>query len=953
MIGTALLAVVAIYLLLCFGWGAIRSLVKARTRMILLLISAALAVAGCLMIKQSIPAPAEIIQAFETEVIPTLQTSVDAETFEQITGAIEYAKLSETLLELVSQLVIALVLPVLCFTSYIILSILTWILYLIITLIFGRSMKERSRAAALGRLRGGVWGLVSGLLSVIMLLVPICCYVDFAVPAIEDLIDEGVIDGKDENITMVVEEAKALQDSPVLSIYRTLGGGMLNDALMNITVAEETFAPEDEVASLIKLWGHIAPLTEKDMKEYGPSEAAAILAISDSFSDSKLLAPILGDVIGAATDSWLEGEAFLGMEKPAMGELFDPFLDELWSILNSDAKNATALKNDVKTVAELLSVLAENGIFANLENTEALLQSFTGDGVVKAMVKALGDNASMKRLIPQITNLGIRAVGQTLQIPENAEAVYGGFMETVAAALNEVSSMDEAARIPVLTEKLGNAFDNAGVDVEKDLLDFYSSSLIHDLVENNPAETVTAADVQAFFALYAEYAVSESEQPAVQNSTEALGAEQNADPFKGTIYENMTPEQRAKTAAGVLANVCKQLSNLSEETEDFAQAAQVIVTEAFSEILEEGSAALAVIQSVVIEAPVNTETITNTASLQSAEQMNSSVVTLDTLLLDVQEAAEKITGETIDLEANAISSIFEAAGSILGSMGSEGGSMENMNLGEIAGSLGTILDSLSDTGTFGEEKTAGLLTAVLQSETVRDAAQLDMKTATDLANKATANGGDYSNTMGVVAGSVGIMESLNKGEALTEDKIIELIRTLNPQTAGMIEVYVTEARLIGFGLPKDYAGVTAKFITSMFGYMGREDLANYEGEAKALNQILNLALSAKDGEGDKIFSSEGQNDGRLPTAKVTVSTLLDAHAIQYAVIQTFTKDGEVIVADPFGIAGKIPTDSQEYQDCVDAIYDYRENHPAEPGTENPDLIYEALAAIFGVTLELN
>lgn len=953
MIGTALLAAVAIYLLLCFGWGALRSLVKARTRMILLLISAALAVAGCLIMKQSIPSPEEIINIIEAELIPMLQSSANADAANQAIEIIEYVKLSETLLELVSQLVVALILPILCFLFYVLLSFVTWILYLIITLIFGRSMKERSRAAFLGRLRGGVWGLVCGLLTVVILLVPICCYVDFAVPAVDDLIEEGVIDGQDENIKAIVEEAKALQDSPVLVAYRTLGGNLLNDALMNITVAGETFAPEDEVASLVTLWGHIAPLTEKEMSQYGPDEAAAILAISDSFEDSKLLAPILCDVIEKATESWLNGEAFLGVEKPQMGELFDPFLDELWDILHEDSQDAKKLKEDVKTLAQLLSTMAENGIFANLENTEALLQSFTGEGVVKSMISALGNNASMKRLIPQITNLGIRAVGQTLQIPENAEAVYGSFMETVANALNDVAAMSEEERITTLTEQLGTAFDNAGVDVEADLLDFYSSSLIHDLVDNNPAETVTADDVQAFFALYAEYAVAQNEQSAIKNSTVALGAEQNEDPFKGTIYENMTPEQRAKTAAGVLANVCKQLSNLAAETENFAEAAKTIATEAFSEILEEGSAALTVIQNVVIEAPVSADSIANTASLQSAEQMNTSVVTLDSLLLDVKEAAETITGETIELEAAAVSSIFEAAGSIIGNMTGEGENLENLNLAEIAGSLGTILDSLKETGTFGEEKTANLLTAVLQSETVRDAAQLDMKTATDLANKATENGGDYSNTMGAVAGSVGIMESLNKGEALTEDKIVELIRTLNPQTAGMIEVYITEDRLIGFGLPKEYSGVTATFVTSMFGYMGREDLENYDAEAKALNQILNIALAAKDGDENKLFSSEGQDDGRLPTAKVTVQTLLDSHAIQHAVIETFTDGENVTVSDPFGIAGKIPTDSQDYQDCVDAIYDYRDNNPAGSGTENPDLVYEALAAVFGVTLELN
>ena len=130
------------------------------------------------------------------------------------------------------------------------------------------------------------------------------------------------------------------------------------------------------------------------------------------------------------------------------------------------------------------------------------------------------------------------------------------------------------------------------------------------------------------------------------------------------------------------------------DTENVAEVAKQIATEAFSEIMEEGSAAMEAIQNVVIEQPLPAETVTNTASLQSSTEMNSTVVTLDDLLLDITEAAETITEETIEKEAEAISSIFEAAGTILGDMTGEGGSMEGMDLGAIAGSVGNILDSL-------------------------------------------------------------------------------------------------------------------------------------------------------------------------------------------------------------------------------------------------------------------
>ena len=939
-IGLLVSLAVLLYLLICFGWGTLRGVVKARVRVIMIAASALVAVVACIIMRNSLPSTSETLALLETQILPMIQ---DANTGE-IMG---YLELSPTLLELVLQLAAGLVLPLVCLVLFLTLSFLTWLAYLIVVMIRGKAMKQKSKEKKLGRLRGGVWGLVRGMIAVLIVMVPLCGYVDLAAPTMNNLANEGVIDASDPTMQMVMQEVDGLKKSPALSVSRVLGADLINNALMKIRIDGQNFRAEDELDSLVVLWTHISDLGGSEISEYGPEEAAVIRAIADSFADSKLLAPIMGDVIYAATEAWMNDQAFLGVEKPEMGELFDPFMDELWFILHGDAKNSAALQADVRTVASLIATLAENGVFANLENTDALLASLSGGTVVKDMVFALGSNTSMKRLIPQITNLGIRAVGQTLQIPENPQAVYDTFLSKVATSLNEVSSMDAAARIAALTPQLDSAFDNAGIVVEDDILDFYSSSLIHDLIDNNPNGTVTSADVQAFFVLYADRAVAREELSG-KDTTVALGEVRSEDPLAGSIYANMTQEELEKCAATVLAKVCYELAAITADTENVAEVAKQIATEAFSEIMEEGSAAMEAIQNVVIEQPLPAETVTNTASLQSSTEMNSTVVTLDDLLLDITEAAETITEETIEKEAEAISSIFEAAGTILGDMTGEGGSMEGMDLGAIAGSVGNILDSLSQTSTFGGDKTADLLTAVLQSETVRNSAQLDMETATNLANQATSNGGNYSETMGVVAGSVGIMDALNKGEPLTEEKVIELIQTLNPQTAGMIEVYITESRLIGFGLPEEYAGIVAKFITSLFHYMGNEALENYEGEAKALNQILSIALAAKDADENKLFSSEGQNDGVLPTAKVTVETLLNAHAIDYALIQAMTDGEKVIAYDPFQIAQYIPHDSQEYQDCLAAIYEYRETHD-----DVSDLALQALAAIFGVTLELN
>ncbi|MBQ9131898.1 MAG: hypothetical protein IJX62_05465, partial [Clostridia bacterium] len=598
------------------------------------------------------------------------------------------------------------------------------------------------------------------------------------------------------------------------------------------------------------------------------------------------------------------------------------------------------------------AILADHEVFAKMDNTEALLSTLGGDGVIKDLITTLGSNSSMKRLIPEVTNLGVRAIGQTLNIPQDVETVYGAFMDDVAGALNEISSLEGEAQVNALSQKLSTAFDEAGVPIDKEILDFYSTSMVHDLIENNPNDEVTSADVQAFFLLYAERVVENTAELAnKKDSTEALSTTRplnDADLFAGTVYADMTKEQLEKCAAAVLANICTELSNLDAQDEGFSEQAKTIVADAFTELLGEEHTALEAVKKVDITKPVSGEAIKNASSLQSSEKMKETtkVVTMEDLLVDSKAAAEKITSETVESEANAIAAIFNTAGDLVGSLSSNEGSGE-MDIANVANSVGTILDSLNQTGSFGEEKTANLFTAVLQSETVRDAAGLDMTTATQMADKATEGGGSYAQTMGTVAGSVNVMENLTKDGEITEEELVDLIQNLTPQTAGMIEVYVTEVRLLEFGMPEEYAGTTAGLISSLFSYMAREDLKDYNAEAKALNQILQIALATDDSEKDKLFSSaEGANDGALPTAKETVEILLGSQAIDYSLVNVLTDGEKVTKFDPYGLGKDLPEDTQEYVECQNAVYEHRENHP-----EVDDLVYEALAALFGVKLD--
>ena len=321
----------------------------------------------------------------------------------------------------------------------------------------------------------------------------------------------------------------------------------------------------------------------------------------------------------------------------------------------------------------------------------------------------------------------------------------------------------------------------------------------------------------------------------------------------------------------------------------------------------------------------------------------TTVVTLNDLLIDTKAAAENMDGDAVVQEAASIETIFSTAGSLLNSI--SGGTSE-INITDVASSMGTILDSLQQTGSFGEEKTANLFTAVMQSNTVRESVGLDMKTATEMANKATEGDSNYSKTMSTVAGSVTLVDQLKNGKDVSNDELVKLIRDLTPQTAAMLKIFMTGDRMISFGVPAKNAGMTAELVSSVFTYMSREDLADYNAEAKALNQVLNVALAAKDSGEKQLFSSSAEaDDGMLPTAEETVNILLNSQAIDYALVEALTDGEKVTNFDPYGLGESHPEDSAEYQAFETAIREHHEEHP-----QTNTLIYEALMALFGMQI---
>ncbi len=944
MTGLILICAVLVILAISVLWGFLRGLGKARIRGISILVCSVAAVLVTLLLKNQIAT-----MNFVNWLVSLLESN-------QQSGIAELLGFSETLNEVILKCAASLVAPLLCLSLFFLFSFITWFVFLIVTLILNAKLRSYNERCKFSRTRAMIWGFVQGLAIVIIILIPVSAYVE-AVPAVTEAVVESNLLGESgaEIEETIEKDVNSINNNGLIVVYRTLGGRALSQTLTDFEINGNRAHLTDELSSVSKFACDIFSLTQTEIANYGAAEAAVFKSIASSFEGSVLLPTIAGEFIYGATDAWINEREFVGVAKPSLGdmsEIFDPFINKLLLIMNTDARQIDALKADINTVADLVATMAEKGIFANLSNTEDLMNTLGGDGTVTTMINILGQNNSMKVLIPEMTNIGVRAIATTLGIPADAEEVYAELMNDIADTLNDIRDLPDAERIETLSNTLVTSFDEAGIPIDKEIIDSYSISMIEDLLESNEAE-LTGNDVQAFFALYALNVAEELENSNDPTgglaATGTLPLDALTDLLAGTVYEGKSEEELKNSGAAVLAEASKLLSQMEEhdDPEVVASNASAILQATYGTLLSGKEASMSVITGITVTKPLTTSSVQATASLQSSNDMKevSVKVTLADLLIDTDAAAEQINEETLEKESAAISAIFTAAKDLTKQTSGE---TSDIKLSEVAGSVGNILDSLNETASFGSDKTGKLFTAVLQSETVRTAADMDMATATQMAEKATTGNGNYSQTMGAVSSGMELFTKLgNDNENLTDEEIEELIRNINPQTAGMIEVYVTEDRIMKYGVSAEYAGTSASLLSTTFSFMADAtmDEAQYKAESAALNHILTIAISAKShSSGEQLFG------GILPSATDTVNSLMSSHALAYSLrVNMLDENGEIAEGkfDVFHLSNRIPETSEDYIECVNAMKAYYEDHPTEETAQT----MKAVSALLGVAVD--
>ena len=343
--------------------------------------------------------------------------------------------------------------PVLFALFYIVLKIVTWIVFKIFCFIL------RIKGPKLfGRLIGAGVGLICGLVGVLVFVVPVCGYTSLVGDTIERLYPAD--QEQSESVTQI-KELCALGDAPIASTVYNLLGDTLFDQLTTAEFDGKSVTLRDEIGSILTVLDNVKVLGENSIENYGEKESKAVSDMATGISDSALLSHLGSGILSGVSGAWLEGEEFLGVSRPSADEKTNGLLNGFLQVFStSDASN---IGQDLQTFTAIFDLMVKHDMFELLSGgaeENAFAEKLTAPGVIDEFYATLGANPRMAPVKAAIADVGVRLLMQQLggaadELKENHGELLTDVANKLKSTVGEDGKVDAEALKGELNTVLG------------------------------------------------------------------------------------------------------------------------------------------------------------------------------------------------------------------------------------------------------------------------------------------------------------------------------------------------------------------------------------------------------------------------------------------------------------------------------------------------------------------
>lgn len=754
-----------------------------------------------------------------------------------------------------------------------------------------KTKRRKTIIAEKGRGWSFLCGAVSGFMVLTVISAPLVCL-------LSDLggIAAALLKGTENKV--IAENLESASDNLGVDIISACGGKLIYDGIGSFSVENEKVVLGRELDFANDAVYAMSLLSSKSVS--AQEKSAVIDKAVASFEDTSLIPIVLSDLIKEASQRWMNGEEYIGVSKPSLGEEGGEVVDELIEALGSSTPES--MREDIASVLRLMSSAVENGAFDMLaegENAD-LLKLLENEAFLTDVIKVLLENERFSDSVTTVANMGVRILAKSLGVPENDEEIYDKFINEVVNARAEAAGETDAAKVISIADKIKKAYDTAGIELP------YAAeyTIAVDLVARL-SDLPTADDVKAFFK-------NENGELDLYKDLRAFFL------YTSSVFDpTQTLINRGINGEGI------------EELVD-------VVTSKFT--------------SPKIANDVNTD-----ISVKGYEDVASRSVrtVLPDMLIEKKEIADT------DAEAARLASVISKALAMASSLSDT----ESMDIKPLMDKLGTLLDALAESDLVGEKTVANTVTGLLQSDFVRNTLGISShKAATLSANIANAvkNGDTYNqhlvaigNTVNVIVKKEEASGDTDSGDKESTESVKELIQTVTPTTSDTLKELVSEEVLTNNGLPEKTSGAVSDLFGDMFDEMARVNEENsdseyVEKEAEAVSKALDIATTESGKFKDGVFGKEGDSDEKIKEYTELVS---GSDIMSTVIVDSVYGENDTPKLDPMGFGEKLPEHEQTaVVEQLDTLY----KKEIANGTSGDELKeYEKLMVSMAAFLNLN
>ncbi len=883
-ISIALLAFAGFIIIFNIVKGLIRGLKKTVGSLVAIIISALIA----WLITAIVCRPSSLMVA---KVMELLQSVLPE-------GEIRDLLLMESLGDAINHYSAMIAAPVFFTACYIVISIVVSIVIAIV-IKFIPPKKEESKLVK--RLCGSAVGLVCGFLVVVLTLMPTIGTFELAVNAASELESETAEETSPDEYG-IHEFLEVAKNDTTIKILGDLGCRPLYNMLASTSFDGERVYLKNDISAILAMLDNVT-LLGGDMSGYSYVQIEAIDEIINSFDSSPLIKHAVAGVFSTVSTTWLDGGAFMGIEKITAGEMIDPVIDGMLEVMQTSDKNN--ISADLRTMRDVFAILVENEVLAYTDNSEALLEKLGEGEVISELMAAVTSNERMLPLADAVTEVSIRALASVVGIPGSNTEIYDALMTDLAAAVNNVSGVDADYKYETLVPEVEEALGNYGIKVSGEALNNVAQSLLSDLGNKG---TVTAEDVSELFAVYA-VAQAEGEDSASLTgksfdmlSSESVSFVDNGDgtvSINGKVLKNYSAESLRNSSA----------YKMGRYNNDFG----------------------------------------NAATLMSPETMVTDIMTMDTIMSLLGKYGEC---EDVEAEAKKIGDFVSSALTIFSDV-----DIENANIEDIVARIGVLLDGMNGTEILGGDTTEALLTALMQSDLVSGQFGLSKEEITEFASKMAAlvndSGKSYEYATKTVADTIKMFTTAMNADATAQDKkeaTKELLSNITPESADMISSMVTTSMVTDMGVPEEKAEAVTSTLSSMLGKMAdysseNADEESINKEVEAVNKVVDMAMNITDTTSEPLFHDDENGESLLGNADEFVDLIVNSEVISGTLQEAITDAGNT--DNPLGIPTLSASDAAMAESALQSYYD------ANGGGEDLAAKLEAIAAMVNLNVNLD